>query len=194
MGLALVVVLGAGVLGWLTGGEWWRLAQLPMRGRWLVVVAAAGELVAGVAAALSGSRPAYICGLIVAALAAAGFCLRNLRLAGVPLVAAGLVANALVVGLNGAMPVSIIATARAGAPISAIAAGTDPRHEVAGAGSRLRTLGDVIPVPLPVRPEVVSPGDVLVVSGLGELLLLGMRRRRRHPDAARSSTRSAAVA
>jgi hypothetical protein len=29
-------------------------------------------------------------------------------------------------------------------------------------------------VPLPWRPEVVSPGDVLVVAGLAELVVLAM--------------------
>jgi hypothetical protein len=192
VGLAVVVVLGAALAGWLSGGEWWRLAELPMRDRWLVVVAALGELAGGVLAAGTGSRPAYVVGLAVGAAAALGFCLRNLRLAGVPLVAAGLVANAVVVGLNAAMPVSIVAAARAGAPIASIAAGTDPRHAIAGVGTTARALGDIVPVPLPVRPEVVSPGDVLVVAGVGELLLLGARRRGRQPD--RRSLRPAAVA
>ena len=36
-------------------------------------------------------------------------------------------------------------------------------------------LGDVVPVLLPLRPEVVSPGDVLVASGLAQLVVVGMR-------------------
>jgi hypothetical protein len=51
----------------------------------------------------------------------------------------------------------------------------DRRHELEGPRTRLRPLGDVIPVPLPLRPEVVSPGDVLVAAGLGQLVVLGMR-------------------
>ena len=37
----------------------------------------------------------------------------------------------------------------------------------------------MIPVPLPLRPEVVSAGDVLVAAGLGQLVLLGMGAGRR---------------
>jgi hypothetical protein len=120
----------------------------------------------------------YLAGLAVSAAAALVFCLTNLGLPGVPLITLGLVANALVVGLNGAMPVSIFAASRADVSITSIAAGNDPRHTIAGYGVTWRSLGDVIPVPLPVRPEVASPGDILVVAGLGELIVLGMRRRR----------------
>ena len=56
----------------------------------------------------------------------------------------------------------------------AVPSRSDARHEIAGIGTRLRWLGDIVPVPLPVRPEVVSPGDVLVAAGLAELVVLGM--------------------
>jgi hypothetical protein len=49
---------------------------------------------------------------------------------------------------------------------------------MAGPSTLLRDLGDVIPVPLPVRPEVASPGDVLIVAGLAEFVFIGMRPRR----------------
>jgi hypothetical protein len=96
---------------------------------------------------------------------------------GTGLVAVGLLANALVVGLNGAMPVSDAALGRAGVSTQDIVSGEDPRHELAGQGTRLRSVGDVIPVALPLRPEVVSPGDVLVAAGLAQLVVVGMRRR-----------------
>ncbi|MGN6472297.1 MAG: DUF5317 family protein, partial [Mycobacteriales bacterium] len=59
-----------------------------------------------------------------------------------------------------------------------IATGNDARHTIAGRGSHWRGLGDVIPLPLPVAPEVVSPGDVLVAAGLGEFIFVTSRRRR----------------
>jgi hypothetical protein len=90
------------------------------------------------------------------------------------LVALGLGANALVVALNGAMPVSATAAARAQVALDDVAAGLDSRHEVADGSTRLALLGDVVPVLLPLRPEVVSPGDVLVASGLGQLVVVGM--------------------
>jgi hypothetical protein len=45
---------------------------------------------------------------------------------------------------------------------------------VADESTRLPLLGDVVPVLLPLRPEVVSPGDVLVASGLASSSSSGM--------------------
>jgi hypothetical protein len=137
------------------------------------VLAQAGGALVGIAG-FGDPRRAYVIGLVVSAMCALAFCARNLRVPGVTLVSAGLVANAAVVAANGAMPVSIVAAYHARVPIAAISAGTDARHEIAGLGTRLGWLGDVVPFPLPVRPEVLSPGDVLVAAGLAELLVLGM--------------------
>jgi hypothetical protein len=125
--------------------------------------------------------------LAVSALLAAGFLAVNRGVRGTGLVAAGLLSNALVVGLNGAMPVSADASGRAGISTQDILS-ADPRHELAGPATRLDLLGDVVPVLLPVHPEVVSPGDVLVAAGLAELVVLGMRPRRRSYSALPSTT------
>jgi hypothetical protein len=183
VGLAFVALVGALAVGYALGGSWGHLTALRLRWRPLVVVAVltqAGGAVVGVAG-LADVRRSYVVGLALSAAFAALFCARNVRVAGVPLVTLGLVANALVVAVNAAMPVSIVAAQRAGVPIGDIAAGRDARHEVAGTGTRWRPLGDVIPVPLPVRPEVVSPGDVLVASGLAELIVVGMLGMVRRP-------------
>ncbi|HEU5034090.1 MAG TPA: DUF5317 family protein [Mycobacteriales bacterium] len=180
MGLAVVALIGAVAVGWAGGGSWARLSALTLRRRRLVVAAVlaqAGGAAVGVLG-VADPRRAYVVGLAVSALCAAAFCARNLRVAGVPLITLGLAANAVVVAANGAMPVSIVAALHAGVPTTEIAAGDDPRHEIAGTGTALRSLGDVIPVPLPVRPEIVSPGDVLVAAGLAELVAVGMLRRR----------------
>lgn len=180
MGLALVALVGAIAIALLRGGSLTGLARLRLR-RKAFVVAAVGAQLGGAALGAAGvadPRQSYAVGLAVSAGCAAAFCLANLRVSGVPLVTAGLVANAVVVGLNGAMPVSIDAALRAGVPITAIAAGVDARHEIAGRDTTWRTLGDVVPVPFPLRPEVVSAGDVLAAAGLGELVVIGMVRRR----------------
>src|SRR4051812_5876151 len=146
-----------------------------------MVVAAVVAQTGGAALGILGvtdARRGYVVGLALSAMCAAAFCVGNRAVPGVPLVTLGLAANALVVTLNGAMPVSIVAALRAGVPITDIAAGYDARHDIAGEGTVWRSLGDVVPLPLPLRPEVVSPGDVLVASGLGELLVMGMLRRR----------------
>jgi hypothetical protein len=178
MGLAVLVLAGAGLLGFVLGGSVSPLATLPLRGRWLVVVTVVAQAAGGLAAWGADSSAAYAMGLTTSALAALGFCLRNLQVRGVPLVTLGLLLNAMVVLANGAMPVSMAAAARAGTSTASIAAGSDPRHVLAGDATTLRNLGDIVPVPLPLQPEVASPGDVLVAAGLAELLCLGMRRRR----------------
>lgn len=174
MGLVLVVLPAALAVGRLTGGRLDGLGRVPLRSRRLLVMAllvqVAGALVTGL---LGGA--AYAAGLAASALLVVAFLARNRHLPGSGLVALGLLGNALVVGLNGAMPVSPTAAARAGLTAQSLALDGDPRHETASAATRLPLLGDVVPVPLPLRPEVVSPGDVLVAAGLAQLVVLAMR-------------------
>ena len=173
MSLVLVVLLCAVLVGRVGGGSVDRLGALGLRRRRLVLAAlgvqALGTVVGG---------PAYALGLAGSAALVTAFLLVNRGVRGTGLVALGLGANALVVALNGAMPVSAAAAARAGVPIESIDAGLDSRHVVSGASTRLPLLGDVVPVLLPLRPEVVSPGDVLVASGLAQLVVVGMLTRR----------------
>ena len=166
--LVVVVLLGALVVGRLAGGRLDRLGDLPLRDGRLVVAAFVVQLAGG----LVGGW-AYAGGLVGSGLLACAWLARNRGVRGTGLVALGLVANALVVGVNGAMPVSLEAAGRAGLSTQPILAGRDPRHEVAGPGTHLRALGDVVAVPLPLRPEVVSPGDVLLAAGLGQLVAVG---------------------
>ena len=164
-----------------------------LRQRSLVVVAVVAQLFGGILADHTGHSWLYQTGLGISAAATLAFCWRNIRLAGLPLITLGLIANALVVGLNGAMPVSIDAAARARVSTLEIAAGDDARHAIAGRGTTWRSLGDTIPFPLPARPEVVSPGDALIAAGIGEFVLLGMRPRRRRRDPAENAAQSAAA-
>jgi len=168
--LAAVALLLAVLAGRLSGGSLTRLGHLGLRARGLVWAAVAVQL----AATLVGG-PLYPVGLAVSAALAAGFLGRNRGVRGTGLIALGLLANALVVGLNGAMPVSLHAAGEAGTSTQDIVNGDDPRHQLADRSTRLRWLGDVVPVRTPWRPEVVSPGDVLVAAGLAQLVVVGMR-------------------
>ncbi len=196
MGFVLLVAGLALLAGRLCGGRLGRLATMPLRGPWLVPAAAAVQLGAALAIGLGGlpPRPVYRAALVLAAGPAAVFLLRNRRLPGVGLLAAGLLLNAVVVLANGAMPVSAYAAARAGVPAAAVEAirvGADPRHESAGARTRLRLLGDVVPVPTPLRREVLSPGDCVAAAGLALLIVTGMRRRRVRPAVRRWTSTTA---
>lgn len=169
MSLVLVVLLGALGAGLLLGGRLRRLGELPLRAPALVPASVGAQLLGAVA-----GGAAYALGLLVSALLVAVFLLRNRRREGTAAVALGLASNALVVVLNGAMPVWLPAASWAGADVRAVVAGQDARHEPADAGTRLRALGDVVPVPLPRGAQVVSPGDVLVAAGLARWVLTGM--------------------
>ncbi len=169
MSLVLVVLLCAVLVGRVCGGSVDRLGALDLRLRRLLVAAlgvqALGAVVGG---------PIYPVGLAGSAALVTAFLVANRGVRGTGLVALGLGANALVVALNGAMPVSPDAAARAGVSLDDVTAGLDSRHVVADDATRLALLGDVVPVLLPLRPEVVSPGDVLVASGLAQLVVVGM--------------------
>src|SRR5947209_8006828 len=82
------------------------------------------------------------------------FAVLNARLAGMVLVAAGLLANLVVVGLDSGMPVRGIP---AGVSFGVL-------HHGAGPGDRLAGLGDVLHIGF-IR-ETVSAGDVLLAVGV----------------------------
>jgi Family of unknown function (DUF5317) len=191
MALVLLMVVGAAAVALLTGGSWRALAGLPVKGGRLVVIAVAAQLAGGWLAELTNHAGFYVVGLVLTALAGGAFCVRNLRILGVPLITAGLVLNALAVIANGAMPVSRAAAERAGVSLTTISAGSDPRHVVAGAHTRLRPITDDIAVPLPGLPEVISLGDALIAAGLAELVFCGMRSNRRRRGAPAVSTSAA---
>lgn len=170
---AVVVLVAALLLGLALGGDLGRLGDLALRDSRLVVAALLLQLAGGLV-----GGPAYPLGLALSVVLVALWLRRNRGVRGTGLVALGLLSNALVVGANGAMPVDPDASGRAGISTQAILSGADPRHELADETTRLRLLGDVVPVLLPLRPEVVSVGDVLVAAGLGQLVLVATTRRR----------------
>lgn len=169
MSLVVVTLLVALSIGRLLGGSLDRLGGLPLRSRALVVAALLAQLCGTVV-----GGPLYPVGLLCSAGLVVAFLVRNIGVRGTGLLALGFAANALVVAVNGAMPVSVEAAGRAGVSTQDVVVGSDPRHELAGPQTRLPWLADVVPVPLPLRPEVVSPGDVLVAAGAAQLVLLGM--------------------
>jgi hypothetical protein len=174
MALVGVVVVAALLLGRLLGGRPARLARVPLVGWALTIGAAAARLGGSAIARSTGSAAPYVAGSVIATLLVVTFLVRNRTLHGIPLVALGLGLNALVVGLNGAMPVRARAAVEAGVGLHNIAAGLDPRHVVSGPDTVLAALGDRIPVPLPVLPEVLSVGDVLIAAGIGLLVVMAM--------------------
>ncbi|HWD78613.1 MAG TPA: DUF5317 domain-containing protein [Kribbella sp.] len=168
--LVMVLAVGAALA---TGGRLGNLAGNTLTGVHWLAAAAIGQLLGS----LFGGT-AYPVGLIGSAVCIAVFLRMNLRHPGVGLLALGFFSNAVVVALNGAMPVSLRALERAGVGDAAI---TDARHELADATTRLPWLGDVVPVALPGLGQAISPGDVLIAAGAGLLLYAGMGARGRVP-------------
>jgi len=170
--LFVVSAVAGGVLaGWLLGGSWRRLEVLTLHQPRLLLLAVAVQVLGTVL--LAGAL--YVVALLASLALAALFLLRNPRLAGRGLLLAGLAANALVIAVNGAMPVTLTAAAAAGLQTGALL--DDPRHQPAGPGTRLPLLIDRVPLPLPVLPQVLSIGDILVAAGAGLLVCQAMRRR-----------------
>jgi hypothetical protein len=173
MTLVLLVSLLAVGVGLLSGGRLVGIAHLRLEQRRLLVLALLVQVLAWVVGTVTGIG--YAVAVAVTAVLAGMFCIRNLAVPGVPLMTLGLVLNFLVVAANGAMPVSLSAAGRAGLDIAGLLAGTNPRYELATDRTALPALGDVIPVALPWRPEVVSVGDVLLAAGLALLIVTAMR-------------------
>lgn len=100
----------------------------------------------------------------------------NRWMPGARLVAFGVAANAVVLLFNGSIPVEPDAAARAGLDSSAI---TSTGNAVpADDSTRLNWLTKNIPVAFPPHPEVISPGDIAVASGLATVVATGMVGRR----------------
>ena len=183
MVLVLVVAGIAATAALLIGGS--RLAELRLRAVRLLVAAAVVQLSTSVL--LPGSAVARGTALVLTVLLVGLFVVGNHQLAGTPLIGAGLLLNLVVVVANGAMPVSLTAAQRAGLSPAELRLESDAMREPVDDATRLRWLGDVVPLALPVRPQVVSPGDVLVASGVGLMLVAA---RSRLPSTRQTPTRA----
>jgi hypothetical protein len=167
--------VAAGVVaGYLRGGGLGRLADLPIRWAWLALAALGAQVVLffpGVGAALGGVAPvAYV----LSSVAVLAVVIRNIRLVGVPLIAAGAACNLLAIVANGGyMPASPDALASLG--------WTEAQgysNSVVLADPALAPLTDVFALPdwLPFA-NVFSIGDVLIAVGVAIVVAWGMGRR-----------------
>ena len=168
MVVALLAVVVGVLAGYATGGRLRHLSGHRME-MWPLLV---------IGVVLQAFAPNGVV-LVAALLCLLAWCLANVHLVGMAVVAVGLALNALVIVVNGAMPVRPAALARA--DVDAAVEGTRRLEEP---GDRLTFLGDV----LPVRPlhMAVSFGDLIVAVGAADAVVHLMRRRRaRLPAAAR---------
>jgi len=189
--LFLLLFLVAGLAaGRLAGGSFLRLARLPARFLWLAPLALALQAAVfwHVFEDAAGSAD-IIAGLYLFSLELLLLCvLLNVRLPGVKLLGVGLLLNFTVIAANGGyMPVSLPRLEQVGMEDEAQKLREQEHHLNVTAmadHTRLRFLGDFIPVPepLPLR-SVYSVGDVLIAAGGFWLICggmtMGVRGRRR---------------
>jgi hypothetical protein len=124
------------------------------------------------------------------------FAIKNWRVTGVPIIVIGLLLNGLVVTVNGGMPVSESALKASGQAdvLHLLLEDQGAKHHLETPSDHLTPLGDVIPVPPPVR-QVMSVGDVFVYAGLVWLIIAVMRGqtdgldRRQEPESYRGRHR-----
>jgi hypothetical protein len=188
--VVLVVVLGAMVLGRLRGGSIQALGRLTLPGWPLVFLALAAQALGSFAEPLGLPAPRgwYVAGMALSAVLIVVFVARNRELAGMALIAAGFLFNAIVIASNGAMPVSERSASRAGLVVHFT--DDDAKHELMTERTRLRWLADVIPVPLPgAGSNVLSLGDVVLAAGIGVLVANAMLLRERPAGSGRLAGR-----
>jgi hypothetical protein len=171
--ILLTLMLGA-VVGLATGGSPASFPSIRLRGWWLAAV--------GVVLQLVNAEGWIGHAAVIASFAfLLAFASLNIRAAGFVLICAGLVLNALVILLNGGMPVTREAIVRSGqsATLAELAAGEDgAKHHLADADSVLLILGDAIAIPRPIG-QVVSVGDLLLDTGIAWYVAAAMHDRRR---------------
>lgn len=195
--LLLVTVACAALIVIVTRGSWSQLFRLPVRGGLFFVAGvflqALLELVdvppdrietIGYAILMLS----YVCVLT--------FCMINLPLRGMGVIAIGIALNTLVIGLNVGMPTRAVGLDASGnrveKPIE-----QSVKHRPASDADLLGFLGDQILLPRPLD-TLISVGDIVLAIGICEFAYFGSRtkrRRGRHRASStprRSNTRSSA--
>ena len=182
MKLILATMLVSVALGYAAGGRLTNLTSARIRWAPLAAVGLILQLIVL-------PRPWPLALLYLSFLVLLGFSFVNRRVPGFRVILAGVVLNALVIGLNMGMPVTRGALVESGqqGTLSELVGSAGTKHHLAGPGDRLLFLGDVIALPPPVR-QIVSAGDLFTYGGVGWLIVAGMlgpvladRRRRRLP-------------
>ncbi len=176
MFLFALIVVASVLAGGIAGGRLAGLAEV--RPRWWGLAFAGLAMQAAPLPALPGragdlAAAALVVGSYALLIA---FVLLNARLAGAPLLLAGLALNLTVIAANGGMPVSEEALLASGQPqgVAALRARPDAKHHLMTPEDLLTPLADVIPVPPPLG-VVVSVGDLAIYAGVAWFVVSAMR-------------------
>ena len=178
----LSTILVALIVGALLGGGLPRLGDLHLRWSYLLGLALAVRIVAGLSGDVEQLASLPVGGLYILSYALVlAWLWGNWRVPGLQVAAVGIGANLLAVLINGGkMPIWSGAFYAAGFTDADIAG--DPFHfilqvdSVAEFVARGGLFGDVIPLPIPVIRDVISIGDVLLALGIFWAIVYSMTR------------------
>ena len=170
MAFVILVLAVCAATVFITLGSWSRLVRTPIHSRWLLI-----PIVAIPVALAFVDIPANRVGTVGFGLylGAYGllliFCLLNLSVRGMVIVAIGVALNALVIGLNHGMPTKAVD----GETVEPSAL-----HKPRESSDLLPWLGDVIV--MPITRETISFGDLIIGVGLVNVVFWASRPRKRH--------------
>jgi uncharacterized membrane protein YccC len=181
MYVVLAVAMGVAV-GFARSGRFSNLGERRFRSAWLLLI---GVVLQAATEIFHLPKTPDVVAVLVSYAALALFAARNLRLAGMGVVAIGLVLNIIPIAVNEGMPVRASAVVESG--ITANRAGIaglrfGGKRHLATPADHLMVLGDILPDPL--FHEVLSFGDLAMAVGIAAVvanLLLPTRRRRQSP-------------
>ena len=181
MVLVVVALVAGAAVGLAVGGRPRHLDTHPVAWPWLLAAGVLLEVVAGRWHLPGGSAWATVAG----GACLFGFALRNIVLTGMGIVAAGLLVNLAVIGLDRGMPVDPGAVVSAGITVPAALPGVryGPTHHRQATGDHLLALDDRLPIP-PAH-VVVSLGDVILAAGIADVVAHLLQPRPRYAPRAR---------
>lgn len=164
MPLVVTTLVIAVAVSYARGGRLRRVADVPLRLTWLLFLGVALQVGVDLAAGrelLADAGPGGYTLLLLSQLLVVGWVAANWHLPGILLVTLGLLLNAIVIGANGAMPVSPRAMDALGLGPLEVPPG---KHTLLTDATRVPWLADIIPVP-PLR-TIISIGDIVLAVGL----------------------------
>lgn len=174
------VLLGLAI-SLVTGGSLRNLEQERLRGEWVLLLLLPMQLLwPRIAVVLGVGHDLSVMLWLVMMVGLVGVMLMNVWKRWVlGFAALGIALNVLVIGLNGAMPVSLRAVSEMGMSREDAVQSMqeDYLHQPEDDQTLLAVLGDVITVPGPEwQRGVMSVGDLLLAAGLGGWVFVGSRR------------------
>lgn len=183
---ALTVAIAA-LIVLVTRGSWTRLFHLPIKGSLFffagLFLQIALEFVDFAPDRIETTGYALLMLSYVFLLA---FCLVNLPLRGMGVIAIGIALNVVVIGLNQGMPTRAVGFDSNGNRIEKPIE-QSVKHRPASDDDLVGFLGDEILLPEPFD-ALISVGDIVLALGICELAYFGSRTRRRRPRQRREST------